>query len=134
MTPWLRASQDVPPSSVANVPTALIATHIFSASVGWGTIVWQIRPPAPGCQPGRLGCSRRPSTCRQVAPPSSLRNSPAGSTPAYSDPWAGVTFQTVGIFGPSSPYVRPSDEWLQVVPRSSLRNTAAPYQGEPPPA
>ena len=71
---------------------------------------------------------------RHVLPPSSLRNSPAGSTPAKIDPWAGVTFQTVGIFSPSSPYVMPSDEWVHVVPRSSVLKTAGPYQEDPPPA
>ena len=44
---------------------ALIATHIRSASVGWGTIVWQISPPAPGCQPGPASGGRAgPSTWR----------------------------------------------------------------------
>ena len=35
---------------------------------------------------------------------------------------------------PPSPYVRPTDEWVQVSPRSSLRKTAGPYQGLPPAA
>src|SRR5260221_1628514 len=45
-----------------------------------------------------------------------------------------VTFQTVVTFGPSSPYVRPSLEWVQFSRRSSLRKTAGPYQVLPPPA
>ena len=47
-----------------------------------GTSECRISPPPPGCQCGRDGWSRRPATCRQDWPPSSLRNSPAGSTPA----------------------------------------------------
>ncbi len=70
-----------------------------------------------------------------VAPPSGLLNKPAGSTPAYSaSPGPVARFQMVAIFSPSSPYVRPSLEWLQVLPRSSLRQTAGPYQLLPPPA
>ena len=45
-----------------------------------------------------------------------------------------MTFQTFATFGPSSPYVRPSLEWVQVSPRSSLRNTAGPNHGLPAPA
>ena len=82
-TPWLRGSQVAPPSRVSKVPTAEIADpHPLPGSVGWGTIVWRMRPPAPGCQVGRLGWFVRPSTWAQVRPPSSLRNSPAGPTPA----------------------------------------------------
>ena len=73
----------------------------------------------------------RPATWAQVAPSSSLRKSPAGSTPAKTAPWAAVTFQTVGIAGPSSPYVRPADEWVHDEPRSSERQTAGPYHGLP---
>ena len=91
-------------------------------------------PPLPGCHSGVDGWRRSPSTWAQVAPPSVLRNRPAGSTPANNPASDGVTFQTVAIFGPSSPYVMPSDECVQVRPRSSLRNTAAPYQGLAPPA
>src|SRR5438876_1183527 len=40
----------------------------------------------------------------------------------------------VGIFGPSSPYVSPSDECVHVFPRSSLRKTAGPNHAEPPAA
>src|SRR5437667_298536 len=76
----------VPPSSGATVAPARIPTHTLPASEGWGTIVWHMRPPAPGRQRGRLGCSRRPATWLQLAPPSSLRNSPAGSTPAKMAP------------------------------------------------
>src|SRR6185503_7530963 len=69
-----------------------------------------------------------------VAPPSRLRKSPAGSTPAYSASGPAVTFQIVVTLGPSSPYVRPSLEWLHDCPRSSLRQTAGPYQLLPPAA
>ena len=133
-TPELRAAHDCPSSVVSNVPTAEIATHIRSASVGWGTIVCRISPPAPGCQVGRLGWFVRPSTWAHVWAPSSLRNSPAGPTPAKTEPLAGVTFHTALIFGPSSPYVRPELDWVHVLPRSSLRKTVGPYQGLPPPA
>ena len=73
----------------------------------------------------------RPLTCCHVRPPSSERNRPAGSTPAYSAPLAGVTCHTARIAGPSSPYVRPSLECVHVAPRSSLRHTACPYHGLP---
>ena len=59
-------------------------THIRCGSVGWGTMVWRIRPPAPGRQVGREGWFVSPSTWVHVLPPSLLRNRPAGSTPAYS--------------------------------------------------
>src|SRR3954462_2753277 len=133
-TPRFRVSHVFPPSVVSNAPTAEMPTHSRSLSDGWGTIEWRHRPPAPGCHSGRVGWLRRPSTCCHVAPSSSLRNRPAGSTPAEIDPWAAVTFQTVGTFGPSSPYVSPSLECVQLSPRSSLRQTAGPYHGLPPPA
>ena len=47
-------------------------------------------------------------------------------------PSVAVTFHRVFTFGPSSPYVSPSPECVQVLPRSSLRHTAGPYQGLPP--
>src|SRR6476469_9758694 len=109
-------------------------THIRCASVGWGTMEWRMSPPAPGPHSGRLGWFLRPSTCSHVEPPSVLRNRPAGSTPAYRPSSPAVTFQTLATFGPSSPYVSPSLEWVQVAPRSSLRKTAAPYHGLPAPA
>src|SRR6185503_15172719 len=102
-TELLRGSQLFPPSCVSNVPTDEMATHIRSWFVGWGTIEWRISPPAPGDQVGREGCFVRPSTWVHALPPSSLRNRPAGPTPAYSDPFAAVTFQTALILGPSSP-------------------------------
>ena len=51
-TPRLRGSQVAPPSRVSKMPTAEMPTHIRSGSVGWGTIVCRISPPAPGCHVG----------------------------------------------------------------------------------
>src|SRR5438093_9901156 len=133
-TPRLRGSHETPPSTVSNVPTAEMATHIRSRSVGCGMIVWRMRPPAPGDHVGRDGWFVKPWTWLHVRPPSSLRNRPAGPTPAYSASCAAVTFQTAVIFGPSSPYVMPSLDWVQLAPRSSLRNTVGPYHSLPPPA
>src|SRR6185437_17113581 len=82
-TPLLRVDQVRPPSDVSNAPTELIPTQTRSTSSGEGTIECRIRPPLPGCHSGRLGWLVRPSTCDHVDPPSPLRKSPAGSTPAY---------------------------------------------------
>ena len=81
--PLLRVCQVAPPSARLEHADGRDARPTSaSASVGWGTIEWRISPPAPGPHSGRLGWFVRPSTCCQVAPPSVLRNSPAGSTPA----------------------------------------------------
>ena len=135
-TPLFLGSHVAPPSRVSNTPTAEMPTHIRCGSVGWGTIVWRIRPPAPGPQVGRVGWFVSPSTCVHVAPPSALRKSPAGSTPANSVPSGPVASDQTVVTGsgPSSPYVSPTDEWVQVSPPSSLRHTAGPYHGLPPPA
>ena len=37
-----------------------MATHIRAGSVGWGMIVWRIRPPAPGAHSGAAGVVRQP--------------------------------------------------------------------------
>ena len=63
-------------------PAEEIPTHSWLSSLGWGTRECRISPAPPGCQCGRVGWSRSPPTCRQDWPRSSLRNSPAGSTPA----------------------------------------------------
>jgi len=42
-----------------------------------------------------------------------------------------VVGDPVVIFGPSSPYVIPAEEWVQVSPPSSDRHTAGPYQAFP---
>ena len=47
-TPTLRGVQVAPPSVVSNVPTEEMPTQIRCGSLGWGTIEWRIRPPAPG--------------------------------------------------------------------------------------
>ena len=112
-------------------------THARCGSSGCGTIVCRISPPAPGSQVSRDGWSVRPRTCVQVAPPSSLRNRPAGSTPARMAP-SGVVARLhtvlIGVMPSPSPYVRPSLEWVQVCPRSSLFQTAGPNHGDPPAA
>src|SRR5688572_30894414 len=91
-------------------------------------------PPLVGCHSPRERCARSPTTCCQVAPPSSLLKSPAGSIPAYSVPCAWVTHHTWVTSGPSSAYVRPSLDWVQVWPRSRLCQMAGPYQLLAPPA
>src|SRR5215212_3607286 len=134
-TPVLRDSQVAPPSCVSKAPTDEMPTQRRRASVGWGTIEWRHSPPLPGCHSDRVGCFVSPSTWRHVAAPSSLRNRPAGSTPAYSAPSKpAVRFQIVLMEGPSSPYVNPSLECDHVSPRSSLRHTAGPYHSLPPAA
>ena len=67
-----------PPSRVSKVPTAEIPTHIRRGSVAWGTIVWRISPPLPGCQSGRDGMLRqagdvRPGRAAVVAPEEARR-------------------------------------------------------------
>ena len=52
-------------------------------SSGWTRTVCRHSPPPPGCHCGRCGWSHSPRTSEKVRPPSSLRNSAAGSTPAY---------------------------------------------------
>src|SRR5207247_10525706 len=47
-TPRFRATQLVPPSSVAKVPTALVVIHALLVAFGWGTIVRRFRLPDPG--------------------------------------------------------------------------------------
>src|SRR5205085_9796437 len=59
---------------------------------------------------------------------------PAGSTPAYRAPCAGVTFQTLRIVGPASPYVRPAPDGVPASPRPWLRHTAGPNHSLSPPA
>ena len=44
------------------------------------------RPPAPGCQRGRVGCWVKLATSFQFWPPSSLRKRAAGATPAKRTP------------------------------------------------
>ena len=53
-----------------------------SGSSGWTSTVCRHSPPPPGCHCGRCGWSHSPRTSEKLRPPSSLRNSAAGSTPA----------------------------------------------------
>ena len=90
----------------------------------------------PGPQVWRVGWFVSPSTCDQVAPPSSLRNRPAGSTPAKIDPSGPVARLQTVVIG-SRPVLAVGHPLRRVGPRlppSSLRHTAGPYQGEPPAA
>src|SRR4029077_21279794 len=103
-TPTLRAIHDSPPSRDSNTPTAEMPPHMRSVAVGWGMIVWRMSPPAPGPQVGRDGWLVRPSTCDQVAPPSVLRNRPAGSTAAeIVSTGPGARVHAVAIGSASSP-------------------------------
>src|SRR5262249_39422430 len=94
--------------------------------------VWRMSPPAPGPHVGRLGWLVSPSTWLHVAPLSVLLKRPAGSTPAKIVP-SGPTarLHTVVIASAPSPYVRPAEECVQLVPPSSDRHTAGPYQALP---
>ena len=80
-TPTLRGSHDAPAVARLEHADRRDPDPGPVASVGWGMIVCRMSPPAPGPQVGRVGWLVRPSTWRQVVPPSSLRKSPAGSTP-----------------------------------------------------
>ena len=84
--PSLRACQLRPPSSVRYTPPVEMAIHIRSGSAGSGRTVCRHSPPPPGSQRGRWGWSHSPSTSSNVSPPSSERNSAAGSTPAHTVP------------------------------------------------
>ena len=70
-----------PESSDRNVPAAEIAANIRDPC---RMIVCRQRPPAPGCQPGADGCTRRPVSSVQVRPPSADLYSAASSPPAYT--------------------------------------------------
>src|SRR5262249_44754065 len=55
-----------------------------SGLLGSITIVCRPIPPAPGCQRGPDSCVRRPGSSCHDAPPSTVRNIAASSTPAYT--------------------------------------------------
>ncbi len=80
--PSFATRQVSPPSSVSQTPTAEIATSNRFGSPGQGTIVWRQRPPLPGCQSPREGCSQSPRLSSHVSPPSVLLKSGPGSPPA----------------------------------------------------
>ncbi len=93
----------------------------FTAST-W--IEWRQSPPAPGCQRGRVGCAVSPVTSFHVPPPSSVRKSAAGATPAYNTPGVDVApgsrCQMRSSFRPeSSAKAGPFFAGVHVAPKSS---------------
>ena len=109
-----------------------MAIHIRSGSAGSGRTVCRHSPPPPGSQRGRWGCSHSPSTSAKVSPPSSERNSAAGSTPAHtvsgrSSP-AGCSCHTLASAAsvPSGNRRFAPSGSTQVRPRSSDQRTTAP--------
>src|SRR5687767_9819074 len=82
--PWLIGRHVLAASSVRNAPAEEIAMNMRSSLVGSSRIVWRHKPPAPGahCEPEPWPLS--PGSSCQLVPPSSVRNSAASSTPAYT--------------------------------------------------
>src|SRR6202030_2826332 len=71
-------------SAERTAPAAEIAANIRPRCKGSSRIVCRHIPPAPGCQDGPDSWLRSLGSSCQLCPPSSVRNSPASSTPAYT--------------------------------------------------
>ncbi len=103
-----------------------------SGSSGWTRTVWRHIPPPPGCHSGRCGWSHNPLTNEKLRPPSSLRNSAAGSTPAYitsgslTGPGASCQILASDASALSGKRNAACSSSVHVVPRSSERRSTGP--------